>query len=208
MNIVLHRLTVLLTALCLLLWPAACPAEGETTNETGTVEDGGYLEIEELLGVSGIGDLEGLNLEDVTAALENEALAEYYHSESGFFMLYPALFRFDENAAEAVALSEDGSARLEISNERRDGKLTEDQLTEAFRLEHPTFTLNKNEMNGCLRLDCDGPAEDQAEVDLYLMTESWLHHVRMIFPKSRQESFLLYVDFMVNSMTAEETDAG
>ena len=200
-----QRLAAMLAAAVL---ASACGYAEENTDAGETADGNGFQEIEALLNIRDVGELDGMDLEEVTALLEKESFAQFYDGDSGFSLLYPDIFLFQDMTEEAVARTEDGSATLTISSTERNGMLSEKDLSDAIRLEHPDGRMRRYEMNGCLRVDSENAETGTASVNLFLMTDSWVHHICMTFLHEKQEQMLPYIEYMIYSMTSEETDAG
>lgn len=196
-------LTLLFLALTVTFCCAASLAE-ISSQET----EQGLDEIETLMEIAGTEQTEGMSLEEITEAMAESVMSEYYDSATGFRMQYPSAFQFDESSQGSFACTEDHRATLFVDNLINQGQLNEEMLLEAIRLEIPNATLQKNEKNGCLRVDRSKESETMIQTDLYLLTEKSFHHITLSFPAEEKEVYFAYVDYMINTMETEGTDVG
>ena len=168
----------------------------------------GLEEIRPLLDISDVEHTEGLSLEEMTDAFAESAMSEYLHSATGFSMQYPSVFLFDEGDGVSRATTSDGSATLSIENTVSKGALTTEMLSEAIRLEVPDAVIQKNEQNGCLRVDRTVNGGKTGKTDLYFQTEKSFHHIIIEYPAEEQGTYFPYIEYMINTMSTDETDLG
>jgi len=177
----------------------ACAEEGEAAEEQGVQE------IQQLLEVSEVENTEGLGLEELTEAFSEQAMSDYLDSRTGFSMQYPSSFQFDEERETMTAFTGDGKASLTIENMQ--GKLTEEMLREAIKLEVPDAEPQQYE-NHCLRVDRVTGDGTRCRTDLYLAAKDSFHHVILEYPAEEQETWGTYIDYMVNTMATKESEQG
>ena len=151
---------------------------------------------------------DGMSLEEMTDAFSSAAMSEYLDSATGFSMLYPSIFLFDEELPGNTAATADGKATMSIDHMENQGNLEEDALKDAIRLEIPNADIQKNEQNGCLRIDRIADGGKTGQTDLYLLTKHSFHHIVIRYPAAEQETFLTYIEYMINTMGTNETDLG
>lgn len=180
-------------------------ASAENTMETA---EQGLEEIRPLLDISDVEHTEGLSLEEMTDAFAESAMSEYLHSATGFSMQYPSVFLFDEGDGVSRATTSDGSATLSIENTVSNGALTTEMLSEAIRLEVPDAVIQKNEQNGCLRVDRTVNGGKTGKTDLYFQTGKSFHHIIIEYPAEEQGTYFSYIEYMINTMSTDETDLG
>ena len=200
--------------LCLYASAVLCPCivcaesePGAATAETGG-EEQALKEIQPLIEISDVGGTEGMSLEEVTEAASGSAMSEYLDGATGFSMQYPSVFVFDEDQDTLTAFTEDRKASLTIENMKNDGNLTEETLLEAIRFGTPDASPQKNEQNGCLRVDSTGGNGNDCRTDLYFVTDASFHHIILIYPEEEKEKYQAYIEYMVNSMGTNHTDQG
>lgn len=199
----LNRLICSLAILCLLMLCLAACAE-TTPEET----EQGLDEIQPLLEMAEVSSTEGMSLEETTDAFTEAVMNEYIDSVTGFSMQYPAAFVFDEETGVPFAKTPDGKATLSMDHMANNGKLDEKTLREAILNETPDAEIQLNEKNGCLRVDRQ--TEDRAywQTDIYLLTESSFHHIVMRYPEEEKGIYFPYIQYMINTISTEETDLG
>ena len=117
------------------------------------------------------------------------------------------LVDFDEENDTATAYTEDGRASLSIEN-MQGGKLTEDVLLEAIKLEAPDAEPVRNQQNNCIRVDRVLRDAGRCRTDLYLIGKDSFHHVTIEYPADEQETYAPYIEYMINTMGTNETDLG
>ncbi len=196
---VIVTVTALLTALVL---TAAC---SETQPENA---EQGLEEIQQLLEITDVDEKEGMSLEEMTDAITESAMNEYFDSATGFSMQYPSIFLFDEERPGNYAETADGKASMTIDSMPNQTGLEEDTLIAAIRNEAPDSAVNKNEQNGCLRRDRIINEGKTGQTDLYLLTKTSLHHIMICYPAEEQGTFFTYIEYMINTMETNETDLG
>ena len=198
--------------LCLLLTAAACIAalaeEENTENAQNETEEQGYQELQALMEISQIEQAEGMNLEEATESFDLSVMSEYYDSATGFSMQYPSVFQFDEEKEIPTASTTDGKAQLTIENYSSSGDLTEEMLLEAIRLENPDGEVKKNAENGSLRTDRSTDGGQRKQTDIYFVSAKSFHHIIIQFPAEEAATYDPYIEYMINSLTTEETDLG
>ena len=199
----LFRFASSATALLLILCTAAAPAETQPENA-----EQGFDEIQPLLEMSEVNDQEGMSLEEMTDAFEESAMSEYVDSSTGFSMQYPSVFLFEEEHAGYFAATADGKATLRIDNMEVQEGLNEETLKAAILFETPDAVIQKNEQNGCLRVDRSAEAGGTAQTDLYLLAERSFHHIIICYPEEEKGTFFSYIEYMINTMETNETDLG
>ena len=169
----------------------------------------GLEEIRQLLEITDVDETEGMSLEEMTEAFAESAMNEYLDSATGFSMQYPSVFLFDEEqAAGNFAATADGKATLVIDNMSNETGLDEDMLITAIRNEAPGTSVQKNEQNGCLRIDRIMNGGKTGQTDLYLLTRTSFHHITICYPAEEQGTYFPYIEYMINTMETNETDLG
>ena len=194
-----------IAVLCAILLAAAVlPAWAE---EGQSAEEQGVQEIRQLLEVSEVEGTEGMGLEELTEAFSEKAMSDYYDSLTGFRMQYPSVFVFDEEKDTLTAGTQDGRASLSIEN-MRGGKLTENMLLEAIKLEVPDAEPRKYEQNNCIRVDRTMKGSARCRTDLYLILKDSFHHVTIEYPAEEQEIYGPYIEYMINTMETTGSEQG
>lgn len=203
------KILCVLAVLCLLPFGAALPESlpKEETDTVRTGEEQGLSELKPLIEISDVTETEGMSLEEVTEAATNSSMSEYADGATGFTMHYPAVFVFDEEEEGMVAHTADRSATLVIENMPNAGGLTHDTLMEAFT-QIPEAEPQKNEQNGCIRVDSIAEDGSSCQTDLYFLTDKSFHHIMLVYPAEERETYHAYIEFMVNSMGTNTTDQG
>lgn len=176
-----------------------------TSNVYAEAEQG-LEEIQPLFAITEIGESDGLSLEEMTDAVEENVMSEYYDSSTGFAMHYPSVFQFDESLPGSQAVTADGQATLFIEHMENNGALDEKTLLEAFSYEGTQ--PRKYEQNGCLRIDRAAEKNGYLQTDLYLLTEKFFHHITIIYPENEKGNYFSYIEYMINTMDTSETDLG
>lgn len=166
----------------------------------------GVEEMQSLFAISDTGEGDGLGLEEMTEALDENMMGEYYDSVSGFTMHYPSMFQFDESIPGSMAVTEDRRATLLIEHMENNGALDEKTLLEAFSFEGSQ--PRKYEQNGCLRIDRSPENSGTLQTDLYLLTDKYFHHVTITYPEDEKGNYFSYIEYMINTMATSETDLG
>lgn len=64
-----------------------------------------------------------------------------------------------------------------------------------------------DEMTGCVRTRYV-TGEGQVVIDFYLEGEQHLYHAGLAFPEAAQAEYAPYVEYMMNSLTADELGLG
>jgi len=149
-----------------------------------------------------------LLMEEATEAYFAGVTVEYYNAKHGFAVQFPAFFPEecileDEDGVKA-SLPEDGVSFFARWEEKSE---TIDALLENKKKEIPALETNKDEMTGCVQtryVSGDG----QVAVDFYLEGEESLYHAGLIFPEEAQAEYAPYVEYMMNSLTADELGLG
>lgn len=168
----------------------------------------GLEEIRQLLEISDVDEKEGMSLEEMTDAIVKSAMNEYLDSATGFSMQYPSVFLFDEEQGADFAATADGKATLSIDNMLNQTGLDEETLLAAIRNEAPDASVQKNEQNGCLRIDRILNGGKTGQTDLYLLTKTSFHHITVCYPAEEQGTYFTYIEYIINTMGTNETDLG
>ena len=50
--------------------------------------------------------------------------------------------------------------------------------------------------------------ETGCQVDIYMISGGWLHHVTLVYPEEQKESVAPFIEYMIYSMTTEDGDVG
>ena len=201
------RNLILAGKLLALFCAALLIAAGLPANAEVSAEEQGVKEIQQLLEVSEVEDTDGMNLEELTEAFTEKAMSDYLDSLTGFSMQYPSSFVFDEEKETITAHSQDGKASMSIEN-MQGGQLTEEVLLEAIKLEMPDAEPIRYEQNNCIRVDRKTGDGQRCRSDLYIIEKDSFHHVTIEYPAEEQEKYILYIEFMVNTMETKESEQG
>lgn len=196
-----------LICLAALLLAGITATAGIAENITEAAEQG-LNEIQPLLEISEVDETEGMSLEEMTDAFSEPAMSEYLDSATGFRMQYPSMFLFDEENSGTVAATPDGKATLTVDSMENQGELTEATLLEAIRHETKDADIQKNEQNGCLRTNRVIEEGKTVQTDLYFLTEHSFHHIIICFPSEEKGTYFTYIEYMINTMEANDTDLG
>ena len=191
--------------ICLILLSLFAFAQAETAFDGS---EQGLDEIQPLIEMAEVEETEGMSLEEMTDAVSDSVMSEYYDSATGFSMQYPSVFQFSEGGTGSFATTADQKAMMTIENMPNEGRLSEDELITAIRLEIPDARQQKNEKNGCLRFDRTTEDGAAAQTDLYFLTKRSFHHIVLRYPSEEQETYYSYIDYMINTMETDETDLG
>ena len=116
-------------------------ASGEEASEhpmEGEAEEAGFAEIQGILEAHPLEDMEGMDLEELTAALTENTMGEFFDPVSGFRMQYPSVLQFTEETGGTAAQSEDGQIQMAVIS-TPDGK----SLTNQIRREKSGYTRNR-----------------------------------------------------------------
>ena len=198
-----RRFTGTAVALLLLLSIAASTAEIPPEES-----EQGLDEIRPLAEIAEVDEKEGMSLEEMTDAVTELAMSEYLDSATGFSMQYPSVFLFDEEQDGNSAATADGRATLVIDNMANETGFDEEALRTAINLEIQDAEIQKNEQNGCLRIDRVTDEGKTGQTDLYLLTEHSFHHIIIRYPMSEKGTYFTYIEYMINTMETNETDLG
>ena len=194
------------TAAVVLLLFCVTASFAETPQEAA---EQGLDEIKPLIEISEVEiEEEGMSLEEMTDAVEETAMSEYFDSATGFRMQYPSTFLFDEGASGTFAATADGRATLVIDNMANDNELDKEALKAAISLEMQQPEIQENEQNGCLRIDRVLEEGRTGQTDLYLLTEHSFHHIIIRYPAEEKGTYFTYIEYMINTMETNETDLG
>ena len=197
------------TILCLavsIMMILCCAAAGAEEPAEGAEQ--GLDELRPLMEMTDVNETEGMSLEEMTDAYTEAAMSEYFDSVTGFSMQYPSVFQFKEGSSGNAAVTGDGKASMIIDNMPNPGTLDENALIEAIKMEIPDAVPQKNEQNGCLRFDRITDGGENAQTDLYLLTEKSFHHVMLRYPAAEKETYNAYAEYMINTMGTSGTDLG
>lgn len=207
MRIITWRVSLLCAALALALAGTACAenASGPAA-PADPVEEQGVQEIQQLLEVSNVEGTDGMNLEELTEAFTDKAMNVYVDSLTGFSMQYPSSLVFDEEQDASMAYSEDRKVSLRIENMQ--GRLTEEMLLEAIKLEAPDAEPVRYEQNNCIRVDRSLENAARCQTNLYLVAKDSFHHVTVEYPAEDQEVWKPYIEYMINTMETKESEQG
>lgn len=197
------RLLTAVTAFVMAISVSAALAETQPDDA-----EQGLEEIRQLIEITDVDEKEGMSLEEMTEAFTESAMNEYIDSATGFSMQYPSVFLFDEEQAGSYAATADGKATLSIDNMSNETALDENMLIAAIRNEVPDAVVQKNEQNGCLRIDRITDNGKTGRTDLYLLTKKSFHHITICYPAKEQGTYFPYIEYMINTMETNETDLG
>ena len=190
--------------LCTMLYTGcfrpAKAAEPETEEE-------GLTELQPLLDVAPPEDMEGMDLEQLTEAVTGVAMGEYLNSENGFSMQYPASFSFGEEGGTATAVSEDGQIHMMIESMNRGEGLSAEVIQQAVMMDSPDAKMIRYDESGCIRFE---RVQDDGSllIDLYVFTETMVHHVSIACAEQAEASLFTYLEYMIHSITTNETELG
>ena len=196
-----------------LLIPGCAGAEGEEPEAQATdpiiktAEEEGLAEIQDLLDLNLIEQTEDMNLEEISDALANGAMSEFYNEETGFSVQYPATFQF-QDGEEYIALSQDGKASIRIESIGNNKKKKLKNIAEMAKKEDPDCETTANEKAGLLKIKRTDKTASMIYVDLYLETGGWIHHVTMTYPADQDKAYDPFLDYMLNTMTSAESELG
>lgn len=198
-----RRFFLLFTALV----TAAALSAAESEKPETAAEEEGLQELQPLLELSAVEDTDGLDLEQLTQTIDNEAMSEYFNSETGFSMRYPSSFVFSEDSGTAAAASSDGKIHMIIEAIPRDEALTMEVIQQVIMMDSPDAGITKYPESDTIRFE---RKQDDGSllVDVYMFTESMLHHVSITCADGSEEVLHTYLDYMINSMTTNETEVG
>ena len=121
-------------------------------------------------------------------------------------MHYPSIFIFDEDKSGTFAATADGRATLTIDNMANDTGLDEDTLRNAISLEIQGAEIQKNEQNGCLRIDRVTNEGKNGQTDLYMLTEHSFHHIILCYPAEEKGTYFTYIEYMINTSDILDLD--
>ncbi len=170
-------------------------------------EEEGILEIQPLMEGTSVEDTEGMDLEQLTEAVTNEAMSEYWNSDTGFRMQYPATFIFSEEGGIAQAVDPEGMIRMTIECMPRDAALTEEMIQQAIMLDSPDARIRRYEESDCLRFDRDQD-DGSLIIDLYVFAPTKIHHISIACAEAASETTSTWLEYMIHSIQTDETDVG
>lgn len=196
---------IIFTAAAILLALCAAAGGAETAREEA---EQGLEEITPLMEMADIDEQEGMSLEEMTDAVSESTMSEYVDTATGFSMQYPSVFLFDEEQPGMTAATQDGRATLSIDNMANENGIDEAALIEAIGLEAKDADIQKNEQNGCLRIDRITDGGRNGQTDLYFLTERSFHHIIIRYPAEEQGTYFTYIEYMINTMGTDGTDLG
>ena len=169
-------------------------------------EEDGVLELQALMEASGVENTEGMDLEELTEALENAAMSEYFSSDTGLRFQYPASLQFADDSAQ-VARNADGSLRMIVESVAGDQDLTLEMIRQAMLFSLPGAEEKEYQENGCLRFD--GKTESgEYRTELFVKTDSWLHHITFEGSAEVWANLEPSLEYMIYSITTDETEVG
>ena len=199
-----RRFKAFAAALLTAVIPPAVYAENmDAVPET---EEAGFAEIRDLLDAAAIENMDGMDLETLTEALNEAALSEYYDPGTGLYMQYPSIFCFSEEDAGATAVTADGNARMNITAVPDSQGLSLDVLSGAVRMEHPAGELRTYTNPACLR--CDEESNEHLSIDLYFLDGDWLMHVQILCRNEIKDSITPYIEYMIHSVSSGTNEVG
>ena len=202
-----NRLFCAIAALCMVVSILALSFGEENGKSVPEMpEEAGLTEIQGILDVQPVGDMEGMDLEMLTTVLTENAFGEYYDPASGFRMQYPSILQFDETEKGIVAMSDDGAIRMTIESTPDGGQLSVQMLMKAVQMEDPDAVIREYTDPACFVREME--TEDEYRIDLYCLSEEWLHHVILTCSATEKETIIPYVEYMIHSMTNDNGDQG
>ncbi len=171
-------------------------------------EQKGYSELSGLLEKSELGaEGEGMTLEEITDAFTNGAMKEYVNEESGLSVQFPATFEFQEETGD-FAVSENGLARLEITSIQKGKESLLKSIMEMTKEGVRDAACDYQPEMGTLIMKRTDPENSTVYADLYLETDSWLHHAALTYPESEAGKYDPFLSYMLHSMTSSESEQG
>lgn len=149
-----------------------------------------------------------LMMEDAAQEYFSAMMVEYYNAAWGFAIQYPAFFPEESILEDQTGVSA-SAAELGVSffARREEKTQTIDVLLQGKKQEIPSLETNMDEMTGCVRTRYISD-EGQVVIDFYLEGESALYHAGLIFPQEAQAEYAPYVEYMMNSLSADELGLG
>ncbi len=194
---------ILLISFCMAESTDAALSDLNTDDIIQTEEDALH-ELEPLLKDSDLEKTNGMDLEAFSAEYLNQYLMEYYDSETGFSFLYPAWFVMDEQNG-TQAQSQDGLSTMTINVTELSAPMTEEELNMSVRnsgysdvtsFGEGRFLAKENGEDGTLM------------IKVCQLTEGCIYSVEMSYPREQQDQYTVYIEYLINSMTADDTDLG
>lgn len=149
-----------------------------------------------------------LLMEDAAQEYFSGMTVEYYNAACGFAIQYPAIFPeesiLEDQTGVNASLPDTG---VSFFARREEKTQTIDALLKEKKQEIPSLETNMDEMTGCVRTRYV-TGEGQVVIDFYLEGETAVYHAGLIFPEEAQAEYAPYVEYMMNSLTADELGLG
>lgn len=148
-----------------------------------------------------------LLMEDAVQSYFRETMRTYVNETLGFSVQYPAVFdsvQEQPNGMRAVLSSGQAFCLAERSaNSERHNLAGMVAIEERAR---PFAKVTLNEAAGSYRSMWSEAGMTTA--DVYAVTDSWIYHVQLCWQDDLSEDFILYSDYMMNSLSVDEFGIG
>ena len=149
-------------------------------------------------------------IEDVTGGYFAATMVEYLNSACGYSIQYPAIFGEDlvvETASGVQAELADGTASFSVMRLDNTDHLTLDALLAAEQEADPTAEVSSDELTGSGK-SVITDEEGITHVAIFLVSEQYIYQAELNYAQDQAEQYAPYVDYMINSFSADELGLG
>lgn len=148
-----------------------------------------------------------LLMENAAQAYFEETMRSYYSQQLGFYVQYPALFdEMQENDLGMQAVTKDGQAAFLAERTANREKLSLNALVERMQQQHKEAKVTINEASGVARLTYT--EEGVTTADVYAASDAWIYHVQLRWTDDLTADFVVYSEYVMNSLSVDELGIG
>lgn len=149
-------------------------------------------------------------LEELTDLYFARTMMEYVNTACGYSIQYPALFSEDlivETAAGVQAELADGTTSFSVARVENAEGLTLEALLAREQENDPATLVVVDEITGAGRsYVCD--EEGIVHEAIFIVSAEYVYQAELNYPQDQAEDYALYVDYMMNSFSAEGLGVG
>lgn len=149
-------------------------------------------------------------VEDITGGFFAATMVEYINAACGYSIQYPAIFGealIIENVNGIQAELEDGTASFSVTRLDNADGLTMEALLAAEQEADPTAEVTVDEITGSGR-SVVTDEEGITHVAIFLVSGQYIYQAELNYAQDQAEIYAQYVDYMVNSFSADELGQG
>ena len=149
-------------------------------------------------------------LEDDTQDAFTQTMAEYVNADLGFSLQYPAVFTEDvlhESAGGVSGTLADGKASFYARRSANEQAVTLEAYVDGLAQQLPGAQAGIDEISLTGRV-ISRRADGQTQVDLVIVTSSWIYEAQLCYAPELADEFALYSEYMTNSFMADELGIG